>query len=190
MKKYLLACAILFAASSFAHATAIVSNVSYTGNSITFTQTGDLSGYAQPGSTTTQFGIHYSGNLFDGIGFQQNHFAGRLFSDGEVAGGNTGDFGLAVDYTWMGFSGKNFSASPITISWTKHMLNTAGTGRFEFFWGGGFLGPRGFTVINSVDVVNGKVQNQKTEIPEPATVALLGLAMAGAGIVRRRNRRA
>lgn len=183
MKKLILAAALITAAFS-AQATAVVSDVSYNAKSITFTETGDLSGYATPSTTAGQFGIAYSGNLLAATGQQLNIVQGHLLAGDTPGIGYTGGFGLSVDYTWLLDSGTVFSATPFTISWTNTELNTLGTGVFTFFWGGGYNGASGFTVLNSVNVINGVVQNAGT-VPEPGSVALMGLALAGMLAARR-----
>lgn len=185
MKKVLLFCAGLFGAVSLAHATAVVSNVSYTATSITYTETGDLIGYATPASNSGQFGIAYLGNLLIPNGDQMNSYSGHLLAGDEPSIGYTGTFDIDPSYTWFPDTGLTFSGTSFTISWPNTELNTTGTGTFEFFWGGGFEGASGFTVLNSVNVVNGVVQG--SQVPEPASVALLGVAVLGLAAARKRN---
>jgi hypothetical protein len=176
--KYLLAACILVTATSVAHATAVVSNVSFTADSITFTQTGDMTGYAAP-AFPEEFGIIYTGNLFNpGGGVQTNTVSGNLFAnDSILADGDTGTF-TDADYTWLITQNTSesldvFSGTATTISWATPLLNTSGSGTFEFTWGNG---DTAYTIIDTATVVNGHVVNN---VPEPGSIALLSLGLAG-----------
>ena len=168
--------------ASGAQSAAIVSNVSYTSNSITYTETGDMTGYATP-AIPSEFGIVYTGNLFSYAGYRSNQFSGSLFTSNNPSNndGNTGNFGGPNNYTWFaaGSGGSSvFSGTPFTISWSGPMLNTSGSGLLEFVWGNGFGAPTTDTIINSVEVSNGNLANNNT-VPEPATIALLACGLAG-----------
>ncbi len=189
MNKLLLALAVSLGAASVAQAAAVVSNVSYTATSITFTQTGDLTGYSAPGGASDQFGVVYNGNLITVPNYQANNLSGHLLaSDAFGFTGNTGYFGQPVAYTWLSELNANqaFSGSAFTISWANTELNTAGTGRLDFIWGNGYGGPNTYTVLNSVEVVRGVVQGQN-ELPEPVSIALVGAALVGMGFARKRK---
>jgi len=191
VKKILLASAILLGAVSSTHATTVVSDVSYTANSITFTQTGDLTGYALPSSTTSEFGIAYVGDF---LNTQQANISTGTFINGQgPIGGNTGVW-ATPHYTWFmanidanNLASNIFSGTAVTISWAQAELNTAANGTLEFFWGGGYKGSSGFTVLNSVSVANGVVQNN---VPEPESLALVGLGLAGMVFMRRKAKKA
>ena len=187
MKKIFIAFAMCMAAMSAAQATAIVSNVSYTKNSLTFTETGDMSGYATP-FIPSEFGVVYGGNLMGAGSYQPNIFSGHLLSGDHLAGGNTGEFGTGVRYTWFYDSGSVFSGSPFSISWTKTQLNDLGTGTIDFIWGNGLYGSSAYTVLNSVHVVDGIVEGE-TKVPEPSSVALLAIALLGIVAVGKLNRK-
>jgi hypothetical protein len=186
MRKFIAIFIALLSHLSFAQATAVISNISYTTTSITLTATGDLSGYPTPTGylATGYFSIEYFGNLYTGHD-TPNLYSGQLLTVDTPLLGNTGGFtGIDRNYSWIYYdklASQAFSGSAFTISWNTAELNTTGTGQFHFVWGN----PSETNIlIQAVDVRNGSV----SAVPETETYGMLlaGLAVVGA-IARRRN---
>lgn len=189
MKKILALLSLLACQLGTAQATAVISNVSYTDRSITFTATGDLTGYATPTEAyyLNQFSIIYTGNLYNNSSYQINQYTGTLFSNATESLGNTGGFpSTSNNYTWIQVSGDynlQFSGTPFTVSWDTAKLNTSGTGEFQFVWGNGSGSTSNFhTFLSSVAVTDGTV----SAVPEPETYAML---LAGLGLLGFMTRR-
>lgn len=192
MKKIIALLILLTSQLGTAQATAVISQLSYTDKSITFTATGDLSGYPMPTGplATDQFSIVYTGNILTQIA-QQNSYAGNLLTGSSPFGGNSGGFtGIVPNYTWIYF-GQNvlpaasFSGTAFTVQWIDPQLNPTGTGAIQFVWGNPSNNTT--TLIQSFSVINGSV----TAVPEPETYAMMlaGLGLLGF-MVRRRNKQA
>lgn len=178
MKKILALLALLVANLGSAHATATFTDVTYTADSISFIASGNLEGYAAP-SSLSQVSIVYTGNIFNYSADTPNYFIGSLFSNTSGLFGNSGGFGTPNDYTWIGFTpvdAVKFSGSAFTVTWDQAILNTAGTGQIQFFWGNATQLPR--TLMSSFTVLDGVV-SQTSAVPEPGTylMLLMGLGM-------------
>lgn len=178
MKKILALLALLAASFGSAHASATFTDVSYTADSISFIASGNLDGYALP-SIPDQISIVYTGNIFNYSADTPNYFIGNLFSNTSGLYGNSGGFGTPNDYTWIGFTSVDtvsFSGSAFTVAWDQAILNTAGTGQIQFYWGNATQVPR--TLMSSFSVLDGVV-SQTSAVPEPGNymMLLMGLGM-------------
>lgn len=191
MKKIIALLVLLASQISTAQATAVITDVSYTAHSITFTATGDLSGYTAPTgpAATDQFSILYTGDI-SGTDSPSNLLTGKLINGESPAEyGFTGDFGDGVlNYTWIYYGPEilataTFSGTPFTVGWQTAQLNPTGTGQIHFLWGNPYNNTT--TLIQAFNVNDGTV----TPVPEPETYGMLlaGLALLGFMVRRSKN---
>ncbi|MEI6892621.1 MAG: hypothetical protein V5783_10665 [Pontiella sp.] len=157
----------------------IVSDLSYTSDSLTFTMTGDLSGYEEPGGGKDELSISYTGDL--GLSTNNtsvgNSWTETPFSIGIASDGLTGSWpNNSLDpYTWCRFNSDlsnetTASGISVTVTFDQGVLNTeATTGEFVFYWG---LPSTGTELTHTV-------------IPEPATFGLIAIFGGGIFAVRR-----
>jgi hypothetical protein len=180
MRKIFAILVVLASQLGSANAAAVITNLSYTANSITFAMRGNLGGYDLPSVNDQMLTILYTGNLYTGLSWQFNSYTGQLLvpsNTDTILGGNTGGFpSIPFNYTWVGASvdlnHETFSGTPVTISWNKPTLNPTGTGEIRFIWGH----PTGQTsLIQSFSVTNGSIP----AVPEPENFVMMvaGLAL-------------
>lgn len=195
--KLLAAAAFISAVAQPAAAVQITVN-DYTAQSITFTINGDMptSATGYPSLYASQLDILFTGNLFSAGANQyaSNNASGIAFTGLSSSYGNTGNFGTATNYTWLQFSadlnGLSGTGNAVTVTWDRALLNTSGTGSFDFYWGNLFrtINPADGAnmLLDSVSVVNGTIDGG-TEVPEPASIALFGASLAAVAFARRRK---
>lgn len=169
-----------------ANATLIFSDVQITPHSVTFRIDGDMNGYAEPIGYNRQFSILYSGGLWvGGNNFNANTWNQPVFENETLfSNGNTGGFNLPYNYTWSQYDTSLVDAEAtdrlITVDWGADYLDPLAVGSLVFVWGNGNR-PEDHTVLQEV-----RQWNQST-VPEPATIALVGMSLAGLGLMRRRK---
>ena len=198
MKQLKLIVTALFLISPFAaNADLVFSDLSYTSNSFTFTVdgtlTGGTSGYAH------SLSIQYLGDIFNDLPGTVNTWSTSVFDGLSFAlgrnfdlVGNTATFRGAWGYSWWQYSSVSHGSvdlsgavatnRTITLTMGDNYLNTATTnGSFRFVWGNGHsLSPS--RVLASFDA------RSLVAVPEPGTLALLGLGLAGMGMTRRKKK--
>lgn len=174
-------------------ATFIFTDVNYTSNSVSFTIDGNMSGYNSPGSQLNIFSLRYVGDIWSRLEthssniWNQSVFQNHNFSNNKQ--GNTGGFesccSTTEDYSWSEYdfltlSDATASNRQIVLTMGADYLNTAATsGTIEFLWGSG-------AISTSPVVID--TWATTTTVPEPGTLALFGIGLAGMGLTRRKKK--
>lgn len=164
--------------STGANAAYIFSDVSITSNAVTFTIDGDMTGYAAPNPTYSDyFGLRYYGDIYTGstsdiTGF--NLWSTSVFDNKSISyAGNTGGW-YTPPYTWSGYSLSDLTDSvatnrTVTLTVSNDFLDVKASGSIDFIWGW------------SPDGVNATVLHTENinAVPVPAAVWLFGSGLIG-----------
>jgi len=195
MKKLFALFLLIASHVGFAHATAVVTDLSYDERHIRFTILGDLTGYAVPtGELATNYlSILYTGNLLPDPVEENNWYSGEIAAGyGPDPTGYTGGFGVGMNYTWMMVWQLTptipLSGTPFEVSWYSPVLNPNGTGEIQFLWGNPYSNVA--TLIQSFAVKEGVIGSPAAVVPEPETYTMLLAGIAFIGMAARRRRSA
>lgn len=164
----------------------VFSNLSYTGNSVTFTINGDMTGYTPPSDVyyLDQFSLRYgAGDIWAGVGgFTQNTWSTSVFDDYTFDFvGNTGTFPFTTPmYTWSRYTSPLSVAQAtnrtVTLTLGNNYLNTSATNPIvQFYWG------------NGADSTNQTLIGTLSAVPEPASMVTWGIGALSMGLVARRR---
>jgi len=141
LKRMLLLSLMVCFVANTAQADLIFSDVNYTANSVSFTTTGDLSGYALP-TRQDYLSIGFEGDLFLG-GISPNiSWSNAIFSGASIAdNGYSGDWGTwNSPGAWLRYlnpltSSSQALGSETTLTLGADVLNTSSlTGEIAFYW--------------------------------------------------------
>ncbi len=184
----------------------IISNVSYTASSVSFTIDGDMSDYARPWSTLG-FGLQYQGDIWQGpstFSWARNQWSGSvfdnksLFFDGYTINSIFGN----TPHSWSLFSSNLSNAvatsNTVTLSFGHDWLNTSALNpTINFVWGWAGM-QSGITLLQSVDLspsqqtapsfvsTDQSFDSNSSSVPSPTTLALLGLGLLSLSLRLRR----
>lgn len=167
----------------------VFSNLSYTGNSVTFTINGDMTGYTPPSGNNdlNQFSLRYgAGDIWAGVGgFTSNTWSTSVFDNYIFASaGNTGTFlNTTPMYSWSQYanslSGAQATNRTVTLTLGNNYLNTSATNPIvQFYWGNGSDSANP-TLIGTLSAVS--------PVPEPASMVIWGIGALSMGLVARRR---
>jgi hypothetical protein len=191
MSRYI-ACSAFMFLSATANAAMLISNISYTSNSLTFTIDGDMSGYSEPVSDNRTFSIVYGGDIFNealALSYTPHTISGELFDNIPMSPGNTGNWNVIVwdpargnqSFSWNhgGFTSLATAVATnntVTINMADDYLDPLATNPvISFYWGSGLEAEIESTLLYT------------TAVPIPAAVWLFGSALAGLGWLRRKQ---
>lgn len=203
MIRLLLAAALAAAMSSAAGATTLsFSDVSYTGNSVTFTIDGDLTGYlgkkADKNDYRYQFSLRYGSDMVNDSSsknYGANTWSTSAFDNFDFKySGNTGGWG-GLPYSWSWYDGDLSTAvasnRTVTLSLPTDYLNVdAHNPVISFLWGNGQSDTNPI-VLAKVSATAYEAVSETPAVPLPASLPLLGAALLGGlGLSRLRARKA
>jgi len=175
---------VVLLVSGFSNAGLIISDVSYSANSVTFKINGDLSGYTPPASSwdVAAFGIKYSGDIWAGSDYAPNTWSTTVFDNVTINNsGNTGQWTSSTPYSWSHYSAPFTNATTatnrlVTLTIGANYLNTSSTnGGIEFVWGWGNSQHEQYEVV----LGSFSTFSDANAVPEPSTLAIFALSIIG-----------
>lgn len=192
-----LATVIMLVSSMSANAGLTFSDLEFTETSFTFTIDGDLSGYdfTNTHNGVTDLSIVYYGDIWNqsNTSSSNNNWSSQIFDNNPIIDGGTGSWDSANLYTWIDTS-ETLSFSNVasnnttTLTVSSNLFNTdIEFGQVDFIagWGNSNHQSYGYRTELLGSVVIGS-----QEIPEPSSLAILGLGIAGLAFRRLKNKAA